>query len=168
MNVETLVSKRLIEKVSPDWWASDEGIGFLNRQEQKQAWVKFLNGLGFDTWFTLTFRDGASSAGLAVDRAKRLLKRACKGIKIECNAFIVAEQHVNGTYHVHGMMRVGAISKEFEQGFLRYFWKVAFDAYGRNSFSSIDDNDAVSAYVAKYLVKRVCDWQLVGCKRIAS
>jgi hypothetical protein len=166
LNIEDLVSKRLIEQVPSDWWGSEDGLGFLKRQEQKQGWIQFLGGLGFDTWFTITFRDNAMSATLAIDRTKRLLKRACKEIKRECNAFIVAEQHLSGAYHTHGMMRVGSLSKDFEELFMRYMWQVAFEAYGRNSFSSIGDSDAVSAYVAKYLVKRVGEWTLIGCKRI--
>lgn len=164
MQPEELVSKKLFRLVSPDWWSSENGYGFLKRQQLKQAWVNLLSQLGCDVWFTLTFRDGASSAILAVDRTKRLLKKACKSIKLECSAFIVAEQHLNGTYHSHGMMRVGALSQELGTMFLRHFWKVAFEVYGRNSFTRIADGDAVGYYVAKYLTKSLADYQFVGFK----
>lgn len=126
MEPKEFVSEKLIQLVDPGWWMTEEGQGFLKRQALKQEWVNLLNQLGCDVWFTLTFRKGASSAMLAVDRTKRLLKKACKSIDLECNAFIVAEQHLSGTYHAHGMMVVGALSEELEAMFLRHFWKLAF------------------------------------------
>ena len=164
MELEDLVSGMLLELVPPDWWATEEGCTFLKSRELKQSWAEFLGKFGFDVWFTLTFRDGASSATLAVDRTARLLKRACKSIKMECNAFIVAEQHINGTYHSHGLMRLGALTEEYESDFLRHFWQVAFEMYGRNSFTRIGDVDAVGSYVAKYLTKELADYRFIGCK----
>jgi hypothetical protein len=159
-----LVSQELLDKVSPEWWTTEEGCRFLQKQELKQTWVNLLAHLNFDVWFTLTFRDSASSAGLAIARTVRLLKSACKEIHLECNAFIVAEEHRNGTYHAHGLMRVCALSKEFEQDILRHLWQCALDKYGRNSFTPIGKRDAVSHYVAKYLTKNFADYRLVGFK----
>ncbi|MBI5031752.1 MAG: hypothetical protein HZB51_14585 [Chloroflexi bacterium] len=164
MEPKDLVSEKLITLVPPDWWTSEEGYGFLKRQELKQEWVKLLNQLGCDVWFTLTFRKGASSAMLAVDRTKRLLKKACKSVNLDCNAFVVAEQHLSGTYHSHGMMVIGALSEEFETMFMRHFWKMAFEAHGRNSFTRISDGEAVGYYVAKYLTKSLADHQFIGFK----
>jgi hypothetical protein len=164
MKVEELVSKRLIEKVQPDWWNSEEGVSFLNRQELKRAWATLLSQLGCNVWFTITFRKGAQSAMLAVDRTTRLLKKAHEGIKMDCNAFVVGEQHKNGTYHTHGMLRLGALSKEFEDIFLKYFWEVTFKAHGRNVFSRIRKGDAVGYYVAKYVSKEMADFRFIGFK----
>ena len=164
MKVEELVSKRLIEKVQPDWWKSEEGLTFLKRQELKRAWANVLTQLGCNVWFTITFRKGAQSAMLAVDRTTRLLKKAHEGIKMDCNAFVVGEQHKNGTYHTHGMLRLGALSKEFEDIFLKYFWEVTFKAHGRNVFSRIRKGDAVGYYVAKYVSKEMADFRFIGFK----
>lgn len=164
MQPKDLVSQELIDKVPSEWWTTEEGYRFLRKQELKQSWVNVLSQLGFDVWFTLTFRDGASSAGLAIARTIRLLKSACKEIHLECNAFIVAEEHRNGTYHAHGLMRVQALSKEFEQDILRHLWQRALDKYGRNSFTPIGKRDAVGYYVAKYLTKDLADYCFVGCK----
>jgi hypothetical protein len=159
-----LVSQELLDKVSPEWWTTEEGRRFLQKQELKQTWVNLLTQLNFDVWFTLTFRDSASSAGLAIARTVRLLKSACKEIHLECNAFIVAEEHRNGTYHAHGLMRVRALSQEFEQDILRHLWQRAYDKYGRNSFTPIGKWDAVGHYVAKYLTKDFSDYSFVGFK----
>jgi hypothetical protein len=164
MKVEELVSKRLIEKVSPEWWKSEEGLAFLKRQELKRAWATLLSQLGCNVWFTMTFEKSAQSAMLAVDRTTRLLKKAHKSIKMDCNAFVVGEQHANGTYHSHGMLRLEVLSKEFERIFLRHFWKVAFDAHGRNLFTRISKGDAVGYYVAKYLTKEMADYRFIGFK----
>ncbi|MBI5304883.1 MAG: hypothetical protein HY868_22305 [Chloroflexi bacterium] len=123
-----------------------------------------MSQLGCDAWFTLTFRDGASSAELAVDRTIALLRQACKEIKLDCNAFVVAEQHRNGTFHSHGMMRLGALSQEFEREILQHFWRVAMEKYGRNRFTRIANGNAVGYYVAKYLTKNLADWRFVGFK----
>jgi hypothetical protein len=164
VKVEELVSKQLIEKVSPDWWNSEEGLGFLKRQELKRAWVSLLSQLGCNVWFTITFEKAAQSAMLAVDRTTRLLKKAHKSIQMDCNAFVVGEQHTNGTYHSHGMLRLEVLSKEFEDIFLSHFWKVAFDAHGRNLFTRISKGDAVGYYVAKYITKEMTDFRFIGFK----
>ena len=154
----------MIAKVPPEWWTSAEGYAFLRKQASKKSWAEMLLQMGFDAWFTLTFRDPASSAILALDRTTRLMKKAHKAIGIDCNAFVVAEQHQNGTYHAHGLLRIGALTKEFEQEFLRHFWQVAFEAYGRNSFTRIVNQDAVTLYVAKYVTKDMADHRFIGFK----
>ena len=164
MQPQDFVSKKLIEQVPPDWWSSEDGYRFLKRQELKHAWCDLLTQLDCDVWFTLTFRKGADSAMLAIDRTKRVLRKACEGVQMECNAFIVAEQHTNGTYHTHGMLRVGALSQAFEEIFLQHFWRVAFEAHGRNAFTRISDGDAVGYYVAKYLTKELSDYRFIGFK----
>ena len=164
MKVEELVSKRMIEKVSPEWWKGEEGLAFLKRQELKRAWANVLTQLGCDVWFTVTFRKGAQSAILAVDRTVHLLKKAHQGIKMDCNAFVVGEQHTSGTYHSHGMLRLGVLSREFERVFLKYFWEVAFEAHGRNVFSRIRKGDAMGHYVAKYITKELADFRFIGFK----
>jgi len=164
MQPQDFVSQELIDKVPPEWWTSEDGYRFLRKQSLKQEWVKLLTQLGCDVWFTLTFRDGVSSAGLAIARTITLLKSACKEIHLDCNAFLVAEQHRSGTYHAHGLLRVRALSKEFEQQILRHLWQCAFDKYGRNSFTPIGKHDAVGHYVAKYLIKDFADYRFVGFK----
>lgn len=169
--VQGLVSEKLIAEVSPDWWQTDEGQEFLKRQRLRQEWVNFLEPFGFDVWFTLSFDEKKilrpQTAGLALDRTVRLLRKACKGVDIECNAFVIAEPHKGGTYHTHGMMRLDTLGKEFETIFLRHFWQVAFEIYGRNRFSRIECDSAVRYYVAKYVTKRAfeTEWQIIGCKR---
>jgi hypothetical protein len=159
-----LVSEKLIEQVSPTWWYSEEGQRFLEKQQLRQEWASFLGRFHFDVWFTLTFKNPANSGGLAIARTARLLRKAFKGVGIEGDnlAFVVAEEHrLGGMYHTHGMMRLDALDKQFEDTFLRYFHRVAFELYGRNRFSRIACNDSVRYYVSKYITKRVADWLII-------
>ncbi len=62
MEPKNLVSEKLITLVLTDWWTNEEGHSFLKRQELKQEWVKLLNQLGCNVWFTLTFRNVGSGS----------------------------------------------------------------------------------------------------------
>lgn len=156
--------------VSESWFFSDEGLGFLKRQELQTEWIAFLSRFGFDAWFTVTYKTPAASSILAIDRTQRVLRKAFKQIKTPLDAFIVSEQHRDGTYHSHGMLKLGALSAEMERQLLRYLWDCTFhdSVCGRNSFSIIRESDAVRRYVSKYLVKRPADFRFLGFKGFGS
>jgi len=159
-----VVSEKLIEQVSPDWWLTEEGQSFLRKQRLQQEWVNFLERFGFDVWFTLTFRDPVYSGGQAIRRTVRMLCQAFRGVGIKGRnlAFIVAGEHsLGGTYYTHGMMRLDMLPSASEDNFLRYFWRVAFELYGRNRFSRIECDSAVRYYVSKYIMREVADWLII-------
>jgi hypothetical protein len=158
--------QELLEQSPAEWLASEESRAFRERIELQTAWAAFLGKFKFDCWFTLTYRNPAQSGILAIDRAVRLINLVVKRTKLHIAAFVVAEQHRSGTYHCHGLMRLGALSVEIERTILRYFWQVGFDLFGRNSFAMVRDSDAVRIYVSKYLTKKPADHRFVNIQGV--
>lgn len=154
--------EKLKAEVPADWWASEDGQRFLNKEHLIEEWVEFLDGFGYDCFFTLTFREPASSSILAIDRAAKLLSKFGKSIHFYFSAFIVAEQHKSGMYHVHGLLRLGALDSSHTELMLEGLWRAGFEKFGRCSFQLVKDGGRVRAYVSKYLVKKVCDHRFVG------
>lgn len=143
----------MVEEVKWDW---------QQRQDLKESWAKFLERFEFDCFFTLTYRAPATSAILSIDRASRLLGKFYDSLKIPLQSFIVAEQHESGTYHAHGLLRLGTLNKENQVLLCRALWKAGWQKYGRCSFELIRSSEDVRAYVGKYLTKRVADHRFVG------
>jgi hypothetical protein len=84
----------------------------------------------------------------------RLLKRD------RVQGFIAAEEHLLGTYHVHGLLRLPA---GLELGpACRALWSSAFNVYGRSRFEPIKNVGGVSGYCAKYLIKHLAAWSFLG------
>jgi hypothetical protein len=135
-----------------------------DRKGLQEGWSSFLSRFGFDCFFTLTFRNPAWSAECAVDRACRLLRKFFKHRHMKLDAFVVAEQHLNGCYHVHGMLRLGALSDDQGVQLLRGLWTLGFNTYGRCQFDLIRSSESVRLYISKYLTKRVADYRLLGLK----
>ena len=146
-----------LKNVPAQWWGSDEGMAYIKHRELQNAWAYFLEKFSFDCWFTLTFKKPAQSGILAIDRTIRLIETVSKKAKIKVSAFVVAEAHKNGTYHAHGLMRLGALSVELERMLLKMFWEIGVDLYGRNSLALVRDSAAVRVYVSKYLTKQPAD-----------
>lgn len=144
------------------WFQTDAGSSYLQAEKLQTSWIEFLERFKFDCWFTLTFRVPSASAGLAIDRASRLIAKVSRRLRIMgLLAFVVAERHSNGTYHCHGLLRLGALSDEVIRMVLTVFWEIAFDMFGRNSFALVRDSCAVRTYVSKYLTKRPADYRFV-------
>jgi hypothetical protein len=74
--------------------------------------------------------------------------------------FIVAEEHVLGTYHVHGLLKLPVGVNE--QRACTMLWRSAFDAFGRSRFEPIEQMGGVVGYCAKYLLKHVTAWSFLG------
>lgn len=139
-----------------------EPLTWEQKEELRAGWNQFLAGQGFDCFFTTTFREPANSAGLAIDRTKRLLTNFYKPIGGNVHAFIVAEEHKSGSFHCHGLMRLGAQGDDIQFAMRKALWESAHQKYGRARFEPVNDADAVRGYVSKYLTKRVCDYAVVG------
>jgi len=156
-----VVSAKLIEKVDPAWWDSDEGKKFLHRDLCIDSWIAKLNEFQFDCFFTLTYKEPADSSILAIDRAARMLTKNFKKLKIPLCAFVAAEPHRSGLYHCHGLLKLGGLCDWQKKLILTDLWKVGYEMYGRCSFEVIEDAERVRAYVSKYLLKSECDWRFV-------
>jgi len=155
------ITAKLLEKVDPAWWASDDGMRFKMRDEMIDSWVELLDKKKFDCFFTLTFREPASGSILAIDRGQRLLRYYFKSLKFPLDAFIVAEQHKSGLYHVHGLLKIPRMMETNVDMFLTGLWKIGYEKFGRCSFQKIVDPERVRKYVAKYLLKDGGDWRFV-------
>lgn len=157
-----MLSLNLLQKVPNDWWTSDEGREFLRKDAVVNAWVSFLAQFAFDSFFTITYINPATSGDLAIDRTSRLLHQFFAKLNQTPKAFIVAEPHANGTYHTHGMLKLNALDRRQAHLVLSALWRVGFAKYGRCGFSLIESEDRVRLYVAKYIVKGGCDHRFVG------
>lgn len=133
-------------------------------QTVQEGWSEFFSRFGFDCFFTLTFREPSFSAECACDRAERLLRKFFKHRHQKLDAFVVAEQHLNGSYHAHGLLRLGALGREQSIELLRGLWTLGFNTYGRCRFDLIRNQEAVRLYISKYLTKRIADYRLIGLK----
>lgn len=126
------------------------------------GWESWLRLQGFDCFFTVTFREPQSSAKAAIRKVSRVLSKFYDSMGGEVAAFLAAEPHVSGVYHVHGLMRLGVSAAEFQAVYLQSLWKAAFDACGRSSFELIRDLDKSLGYVVKYCLKDGREYALVG------
>ena len=127
----------------------------------KQGWIVFLERFNFDAWGTVTYRVPTRSAGTAIRRAVRTLRKFYRGIGVrKIRAFIVAEPHESGCYHAHLLFKCGAPAGDELRR--RELLKAIFDfvrvELGRCSFEGVRDQQAVRAYVGKYLIKRSAEW----------
>ena len=128
-----------------------EGAGAHKEKEKEREYANYRKG------------DGSSSLGFqGIDRACKLLRKVSKKLGTKIGGFIVAEEHRNGTFHVHGLMRLGALSNDTSKDMLREFWAMGLELYGRNSFALVKDSEAVRKYVAKYLIKGPADHRFIN------
>jgi len=155
------ISAKLLEKVPSDWWASDDGARFKKQDQMIDSWVSMLDEKKYDCFFTLTYREPASSSILAIDRGQRLLRRYFKSLKFRLDAFVVAEQHKSGLYHCHGLLKIPLTNETNVDLFLTGLWKIGYEKFGRCSFQKIVDPERVRKYIAKYLLKDGGDWRFV-------
>lgn len=132
------------------------------KRELVSAWSEFLNRFEYDCFFTLTYREPAQSAMLAIDRASRLLGKFYDNLDRPLNAFVVAEQHRNGSYHAHGLLELKGLDREADVMLCRALWQAGYDKFGLCRFELVRDGGQVRNYVSKYLVKRVADHRFIG------
>jgi hypothetical protein len=76
----------------------------------------------------------------------------------QARAFVAAEPHSKGDYHVHGLLSTPVP----DVGYFEGVWSVLFERFGRSRVESVVRPGAVANYCAKYVTKRTSDWDLVG------
>lgn len=129
----------------------------------QDGWVKFLEPMGFDCFFTITYRLPARSWTSAIWRAKKFLIRYYSGRGERARAFIVAEPHELGHYHVHGLLDTHG---SFE--LRRHLWAACKNRHGICRFEPLDDKEAVRIYVTKYCLKESSAWDLIGIRKVGD
>jgi len=125
-----------------------------------EAWVDWLSGFGFQGFYTQTFKDPVRFPRLAMDRGWRILRSLAGRYGVGVRAFLVAEEHRLGTYHTHGLVMTFPIPLMDLPGSLRFVWIFGFETYGLCRFEDIRSIGGVAGYVAKYITKRVADYDI--------
>lgn len=132
------------ENITPSW-------------EQREAllagWSEFLGRFGFDCFATLTFKVPAATGQTALRRGIKFLRTFYKPLKRKPFAFLCAEPHQSGSYHVHGLIRLESLDEQHGYLMRQGMWEQAHKQYGRARFEPVYSADAVERYIAKYLVK---------------
>src|SRR5574337_1003805 len=78
-----------------------------NSDQVRAGRVEFLERFEFNTWGTITFREPRFSARGALRAAIYAVRKVCPRVQSgRTAAFVVAEQHESGAWHVHLLMRV--------------------------------------------------------------
>jgi hypothetical protein len=123
----------------------------------RAGWVKFLAARRYDCFFTMTFQSAARSSDAALHRAEMFLTRYFSGRREKVSAFIVAEPHQLGHYHIHGLL-----DSHGSFQLRRALWAAGKNRHGRCRFEPLRNGEAVQAYVTKYCLKESAAWLMVG------
>lgn len=120
------------------------------RQGLPEAWGNFLARLAAWDWFvTITFKDDPPRPEEALKRILLWLAdlQAHGGGKLI--GWIIAEEfgRVGGRYHCH--LLIAGVARLPR----RFWWKVAFDRFGRTRIEPFDPDKAAAFYAAKYAAK---------------
>jgi len=126
-------------------------------QDLRQAWQDWLSRFGFQAFYTQTFAEPVMYPRLAMNRAWHVLRTLTGRYGVGVRAFIVAEQHLLGTYHAHALVLTFPTPVLRLRDSLRWVWLVGSE-YGLCRFESIDSIGGVSGYVSRYLTNRMCDY----------
>jgi len=129
----------------------------------REAWSSWLAGLGFQAFYTQTYADPCHYPRLAIERGWRVIRTLAVRYEVDVFAFLVAEEHRNGTYHCHGLVRTSPVGVLALKDSLRWIWLLGSE-WGLCRFESIARVGGVTGYVAKYLTKRICDYDLFEVK----
>lgn len=115
----------------------------------KEALSTYLQGKVWDAYFTVTFQRPANYARLAIDRVAKALYPVRK-------AFVAAEPHKLGNYHVHGIAEFHDADTDADR-VLAKFQKLGF-----STMQIARSNGAVSTYCSKYITKELGDYEFLG------
>lgn len=128
-----------------------------------EAWIDWLSRFGFQGFYTQTFKDPVRFPRLAMDRGWKILRALVGRYGVGVRAFLVAEEHRLGTYHTHGLVMTYPVSLLQLPGSLRFVWLLGFETYGLCRMEDIRSVGGVAGYVAKYITKRVSDYDIYSC-----
>jgi len=132
--------------------------GDFDHDVLREAWVDWLSQFGFQAFYTQTFAEPCQYARLAMDRAWGVLRSMAGRYGVGVRAFLVAEQHKMGSYHAHGLVMTYPTPVLALKGSLRFVWLLGVEKWGLCRFEDVRAIGGVTGYVAKYLTKRVCDY----------
>ena len=155
----------------PGFYSSDEEKERVSLSRTKRRIKEICLCNSFDYFVTMTVSsrfDYVNRFDLesCVDNIKKLMKKI-KRKSIDFKFIYIIEQHKNGAYHFHGMMKNLPKDDIYtnENGYLSSH---LLDELGFNSFSKINDYNKTCNYITKYISKsciRTDNGQIYFCSR---
>jgi hypothetical protein len=124
----------------------------------REAWADWLRNFDWQAFYTQTFSDPVRYPRLAMDRAWRVVRSLAGRYGVGVRAFLVAEEHKLGTYHAHGLVMTFPVPLLQLPGSLIFVWQLGIERYGICRFEDVRGIGGVAGYVAKYITKRVADY----------
>ncbi len=147
-------------------------------RKSKDAWIKYLEHLDWDYWFT-----GTTGYSLSLKSARRLVNRFYEGLKVDgARMFWVAEKfEVKDGYHVHALVKIpnkyGTLDPENKMLYLEVLnmWqssvgnkavsnhdgKIDWKDWSRVDLQKFDKRRGAGSYCAKYVFKESADYDLL-------
>jgi len=127
-------------------------------QTTKEAWGEYLDRYRWDYFITVTFRFPRQP-----HHADSTIREVGKVIEEHTNGryFLGTELHVNRTLHVHGLLQAPHGADDPTARMVAdTIWRVFLRRFGRSQVRRVQLNEAVSAYVSKYVVKGFTSWDM--------
>jgi len=130
----------------------------MNNAELSTAWSDWIGSYRWDYFLTVTFREPRAPhhALSTVRQVGKVIRRATSG-----HYFLGTELHLNRTLHVHGLLQshygptfsgLGNVTDQI--------WREFNEQFGRSEVRRVQKNEAVSAYVSKYVTKGFTEWDM--------
>jgi len=127
----------------------------------REAYARYLQGLDWDFFFTVTFRNRFRDSIKAHEIVWETIAPH------SARAFLATERHrrPNLNCHVHGLVKVHRYGGT-ESGQLcatpTDLWRHLYGNHGRSRVEPVRSIEDVSAYCSKYVVKRLSDYGFYG------
>lgn len=129
----------------------------------RQGYAEWLQGYNWDYFMTSTFRSPRIEPYYALKHVWSELRNHNVS-----RAFLVAEPHQSGDLHIHGLAAGRGPGWRPEMALPWEIWSGLFKRFGRAKVEACNNQEAVTGYCAKYLLKqqsRVCDYyEVFGSK----
>lgn len=133
----------------------DKAFFLFQDGEYRRALASWLQSQEWDYFFTITCRrERRDRLALLRDVKGELDEKSYHG-----RGFIAIEPHFNGGIHAHGLVynHPQAVVGDYAHN-AGDFWYSSFQKFGRSRFSTVKSVESVSAYCAKYVTKKICEW----------
>lgn len=145
------------------------------REKQQQYLAKLAfgymvgHGKTWDVFLTVTFKRPRKDPYYALKAVVTTLK----ALDVFRSAFLVAEYHLSGNVHIHGVaqwqswfgkgvMRAVSEQADWESTYRSAVWGMLFKSHGRSSVEPIRSPAAIEKYIAKYCAKDLTDHYIYG------
>ncbi len=134
----------------------------INSTAAREAYSKYLEGISWDYFITVTFKNDFRDS----IRAHQTVWETLTAHHVE-RAFLATERHRYPNYacHVHGLVKVPGFPGSDDRRFYHEperIWLSLFSNHGRSRVEEIREASQVASYCSKYVVKRLSDYGFYG------